>query len=191
MPAFFFCCGMGNAQHQYHVQVQNGAACMPMQFFDSVETAILLSVAQANVSDGVAHNLCYQRNKVLMLCGQICSLHKMSLRVITSDESMDHIDDFIEQFKKRGVSFCCLYHHEEEDMTGQVKTQLINEMNYLALEDTPDSPPESECLLAKIQLDDIEHADMSKFAVENRQLFNLVWQQKLLLKESTNCSLES
>jgi hypothetical protein len=38
--------------------------------------------------------------------------------VITSDESMDHVDAFIEQFKKKGVSFCCLYHHEEEDGRG-------------------------------------------------------------------------
>jgi hypothetical protein len=58
---------------------------------------------------------------------------------------------------------------------------LINERNNLALEDTPDSPPEQECLSTKIQLDNIEHADMSKFAVENRQLFDLVRQQKLLL----------
>jgi hypothetical protein len=75
-------------------------------------------VAQANVSDGVAHNICYQRNKVLVLCDQIRSLHTMSQCVVTSDESMDHVDDFIEQFKKKGVSFCCLYHHEEEDDTG-------------------------------------------------------------------------
>jgi hypothetical protein len=99
--------------------------------------------------------------------------------VVTSNESMDHVNNFIEQFKKKGVSCCCLYHHEEEDETGQVKAQLINEMNDLALEDTPDSPPET--LSSKIQLDDIEHADMSKFAVENRQLFNLVRQQELLL----------
>jgi hypothetical protein len=154
---------------------------MPMQFLDSVKTAILLSVAQANVSGGVAHNLCYQRNKVLSLHDQIRSLHKMSQCVVTSDESMNHVDDFIEQFKKKGVSFCCLYHHEEEDKTGQVKAQLVNEMNDLAPEDTPDSPPETECSSAKIQLDGIEHAEMSKFAVENRQLFDLVRQQELLL----------
>jgi hypothetical protein len=52
----------------------------------------------------------------------------------------------------------------------------------LAPEDTPeDSPPETECLSAKIQLDNIEHTYMSKFAVENRQLFYLVRQQELLL----------
>jgi hypothetical protein len=105
----------------------------------------------------------------------------MSQRVITSDESMDHVDDFIEQFKKKGVSFCCLYHHEEGGTTGQVKAQLINGMNDLAPENTPNSPPETELLSAKIQLDDIEHADMSKFAVENRQVFDLVCQQELLL----------
>jgi hypothetical protein len=68
-----------------------------------------------------------------------------------------------------------LYHHEEEDEAGQMQAQLINKINNLALEDTPDSPPETECLSTKIQLDNIEHADMSKFAVENRQLFDLVW----------------
>jgi hypothetical protein len=135
---YFFCCGMGSAQHQYHVPVQNGAACMHTQFLDSVKRAILLSVAQANVSDGVARNLCYQRNKVVLLRGQIHSLHKMSQHVVTSDESMDHVDDFSEQFKKKKeVSFCCLYNYEEEDKTGQVKAQLINEMNDLAPEDTP------------------------------------------------------
>jgi hypothetical protein len=112
---------MGGAQHQYHVPVQNGAACMPTQFFDSIRTSILLSVTQANVSDGVARNLCYQKNKLLVMRGQIRSLHKMSQCVVTSNESMDHVNDFIEQFKKKEVSFCCLYHHEEEDETGQVQ----------------------------------------------------------------------
>jgi hypothetical protein len=105
----------------------------------------------------------------------------MSQCVVTSDESMDHVNNFIEQFKKKGLSCCCFYDHEEEDETGQVKAQLINEMNDLGPKDTLDLPPETECLLAKIQLDDIEHADMSKFAVENRQLFDLVCQQELLL----------
>jgi hypothetical protein len=81
---------------------------MPTQFLDSIETAILLSETQVNASGNVAHNLCYQRNIVLLLCGQIRSLHKMSQRVITSDESMDHDDNFIEQFKKKGVSLCCV-----------------------------------------------------------------------------------
>jgi hypothetical protein len=36
---------------------------------------------------------------------------------------MDEVNDFIEQFKKKGASFCCLYHHEEEDETGQAKAQ--------------------------------------------------------------------
>jgi hypothetical protein len=138
-------------------------------------------VAQVNGSDSVARNLCYQRNKVLLLRGQIRSLHKMSQHVVTSDESMDHVEDFIKQFKKKGVPFCCLYHHKEEDETGQVKAQLINEINDLAPEDTPDAPPETECVSAKIQLDNIEHADTFKIAVENRQLFNLVCQQELLL----------
>jgi hypothetical protein len=75
----------------------------------------------------------------------------------------------------------CLYHQEEEDETGQVKAQVINAMNDLAPEDTPDLPPQMECLSAKIQLDNIEHADRSKFAVENRQLFGVVRQQELLL----------
>jgi hypothetical protein len=139
-------------------------------------------VAQANGNDGVAHNLGYQRNKVLLLRGQIRSLHKMSQRFVTSDESMDHVDDFIKQFKNKGVPFCCLHQNtKEEDNTGQVKAELINEMNDLAPEATPNAPPETECVSAKIQLDNIEYADTSKFAVETRQLFDLVCQQELLL----------
>jgi uncharacterized membrane protein len=67
---------------------------MTTRFLDSVETAILLSVTQSNVSDGVARNLCYRRNKVLLLRGQIRCLHKMSQRVVTSDESMDEVNFF-------------------------------------------------------------------------------------------------
>jgi hypothetical protein len=55
-------------------------------------------------------------------------------------------------------------------------------MNDLAPENTPDSPPETECLSSKTQLDDIEHVAMSKFAGENRQLFDLVRGQELLLR---------
>jgi hypothetical protein len=58
-----------------------------------------------------------------------------------------------------------------------VKAQLINEINDM---DTDDSA-ETECLSAKIQLDDCEHADMSEFAAENRDLFDLVRNQELLL----------
>jgi hypothetical protein len=99
-------------------------------------------------------------SKVLLLHGQ---------HAIASDGSMDHVDDFIEQFKKKGVSFCCLYHHEEEDKTGQVKAPLINEMNDLASEDTPDSSPETECLSAKIQLDDM--------TLSMQTCLNLLWKQ--------------
>jgi hypothetical protein len=96
------------------------------------------------------------------------------------DESLDHADHFLDQFKKKGVSFCLLYHHEEEDDRGHINAQLINEINELP-NDEEASPPETECISAKIKLNNNNHADMSKFSSENRELFDLVRGQELLL----------
>jgi hypothetical protein len=177
---YYFCCGMGNSNHEYHVKVNNGHVSMPTRFLNHVKQAILLSVAQANISDGVARNVCYQRTKVLLLQGQIRSLHKMSKCLTTVDESLDHADHFLDQFKKNGVSFCLLYHHKEEDDSGHINAQLINEINELP-NDEEVSPPETECLSTKIKLNNNNHADMSKFAIENRAIFNLVRGQEFLL----------
>jgi hypothetical protein len=147
-----------------------------------MERAILLSIAKANVSDGVARNICYERNQVLLQRGQIRSLHKMSQRVVTNDESMEEGDDFIQQFKKKTISYCLLYHHEEVDESGMVNAQLINEINDLPDEFVSDLPPQpGEGITGKVELDAAEHEDMATFAVENRHLFDLVRQQELLL----------
>jgi hypothetical protein len=80
-----FCCGMGSSCHKHHVEIKNGIASMPARHLPAVERAILLSVANANASDGVARNLCYERTKVLLPHSKIRALHLMSKRVVTND----------------------------------------------------------------------------------------------------------
>jgi hypothetical protein len=91
-------------------------------------------------------------------------------------------DDFIEQFKKKTISYCLLYHHEEVDDSGSVNAQLINEINDLPDDFLPTNTPEpGEGVTGRVELDAVEHEDMAAFAVENRHLFDLVRQQELLL----------
>jgi hypothetical protein len=78
-------------------------------------------------------NICYERNKAILHRGQLRAFHKMTEGIVTNDESLDH-EHFFDQFKKKGMSFCLLYHHEEVDDSGQVKAQLINEINDVAEE---------------------------------------------------------
>jgi hypothetical protein len=181
---FYFCAGFGSSEHKYHVPIQNGSGAMPMRFINPIEKAILISIAKANVSDGVSRNICYERNQVLLQRGQIRSLHKMSRRVVTNDESMEEGgDDFIEQFKKKGISFCLLYHHEEVDGSGRVNSQLINEINELPDDSMASGAGETsaDCTTDRLLLDAQQHEDMAAFAVENRHLFDLVREQELLL----------
>jgi hypothetical protein len=118
--------------------------------------------------------------KVLLQRGQIRSLHKMSQRVVTNDESMEEGDDFIKQFKKKTISYCLLYHHEEVH-NGRVDAQLINEINDLPDDFKSDPAKPREGISGKVELDAVEHEDMAFFAVENRHLFDLVRVQELLL----------
>jgi hypothetical protein len=82
----------------------------------SVKTAILLSVLaqQVNVSsdsDGVARKQSLLSEKYYYCVVKfVPSTRWMSQHVmITSDESMDHVNDFIEQSKKKGVSCILLF----------------------------------------------------------------------------------
>jgi hypothetical protein len=37
---YYFCCGLGSSDHQYHVKVDNGSVSMPTRFLNTVEQAI-------------------------------------------------------------------------------------------------------------------------------------------------------
>jgi hypothetical protein len=107
----------------------------------------------------------------------------MSDCLTTIDASLNHAKNFLEQFKQKGVSFCGLYHHEVVDSCRQVNAQLVNEINELP--NNADAPPTR---LHRQRLNVhwptfslTQKTMLTKFAFKNRELFDLVQWQELLL----------
>jgi hypothetical protein len=178
---YYFCGGVGNSTHNFHYRIHEDSQKLPARLINYQEKAILQSIAFSNAGDGVGRNVCYERTNVLLSRSQIKFMHGLKSRIVHSDEGIDPAeDDIISCLRRRGVAFCCLYHHKEdvvpiEVVDGNVElttSQLVNEVHEVGF---------SETLSGRLLLDQEEHKETHAFATEHRDKLLLTSNEDLLI----------
>ena len=166
---FYFKGGQGPVQHCHHYWHSPELMSAPVQFLDSNEQAILMSMANAHAGNGVCRNVCLERNSIFLSCSKVRHLHGITGNK-EKDESTDDGGNLRQQFKDHGVSFCFLYHQlgqygeVVENKKNQQQGTVVNE-TYISHSEEEDQPSISAEPLSHEQ----ENENMYGYAMSHRE----------------------